>query len=112
MDGYLGYEPRKDGSNPSRGTTPLPRDFGGDAPNVARRGSTPREGTVTLFWDRLTVGRELLELAIVVRLHGPELMRPVSSLGERRSYKAHQVGSIPSRGTANVCTATWVRGRA
>jgi hypothetical protein len=66
----------------------------------------------TLFWDRLTVGRELLELAIVVRLHGPELLRPVSSLGERRSYKAHQVGSIPSRGTANHCTATWVRGRA
>lgn len=59
-----------DGSTPSRDTTPSPRDFGGDAPNVARRGSTPREGSP--FWDRLTVGRELLELAIVVRLHGPE----------------------------------------
>lgn len=58
------------GSTPPGDTAPLPRDFGGDAPNVACRGSTPRGGSP--FWDRLTVGREPLDLAIVVRLHGPE----------------------------------------
>lgn len=62
-DRSRGYEPRKEGSTPSRDATLSPADSGGDAPNVARRSSTLREGTsehgamVAHYFHTVGIGR-------------------------------------------------------
>jgi hypothetical protein len=123
-----GSQPRRARSILARGATSLPAESGGLATNEARGGSTPSRDTrpspreraamlrtsrdavrlraraLRSFWDRLTVGRELLALEIVVRVHGPEPRR-ASTAGDVRGFTRH-VRRVRSPGS--VRTATWV----
>jgi hypothetical protein len=77
----------------------FPRWCSGSIPLFERgeRGSTPRRGTLSA--SGLKAGRLFREQDISrVRFPGRRLRR-VSSRGERLSYKQHQEGSSPSRGT-------------
>jgi hypothetical protein len=91
--------------------TPCPRQRTLDAAlRTLRLLFDSARGRHASFWDRLTAGRELLDLAIVVRLHGPEPCR-ASTAGEVRGLTNH-VRRVRSPGSVRIGTATWVRGRA
>ena len=96
--GGLATNEARGGSTPSRDTKPLPTDLAAmlrtshDAVRLSARAPA--------FWDRLKVGRELLELAIVVRVHGPELRR-ASTAGDVRGFTVH-VCRVRSPGSVRI----------